>query len=112
MEPSFGRPPPATMPTISSMKRPRRRETGSDGGAMQAALAVLQEPQTPGERRCQLDTGQRLAVSGERRGDDRLHPLRDGGDPGSVSVFSRGTPRPFASIAPPHTDHARFLLHL
>ena len=41
---------------------------------MQVALPVLQEPQALGERRRaqrQLDAGQRLAVSGDRRGDGR-----------------------------------------
>ena len=65
------------------MRETAKGRAGIDAAAMQVALAVLQEPQALGERRRaqrQLDAGQRLAVSGDRRGDDRLHPHRIRGD--------------------------------
>ena len=79
----------------------RKRSARIGAAAAQVALPVLQEPQCLGERRrAQRDAGQCHAVSGERRGDDRLHPHRGGGDPAGRRG-SAGQPRALGSHASP-----------
>ena len=67
------------------------RSSSMSASMARIALPVLQVSQSLGERRRaqrQLDAEQRLEVSDERRGDDRLHPHRGGG--GGIGRFGDG----------------------